>query len=382
MTGLGASQCPTTSGRQSLSLALLPSAQPGPAPEGLLPPPGQRGVSTPAPLASWAGESFGACPVPCSRDSCTPGLRPDTGSTPYVPRCHQVSPGGEGQDTTAVLGGQASVTWKVGAEQSPGSGQAQVRAPRGQAQGDGGPWDRRGGGHGAVGSRTAGRSRRQPRSPCRRPVVRREPGVPPATRVRQAFRAVGPRLVGCSHCVRGPEHRPTPDVTSATAHDVRAGRLRGPGPPLLLCPQGPQTRLPVPPSRVDTWREAGLARGRPGSGRDRPREDRKPGPGEPEGHRPVTFHLSSPLEPSAGFCSRGTRGGERSPGPGSVLSATQTQRVLPGPTQFPSPDEQPGRAGRERCLRWKPPTGSGSLLFFFLAVFITFSKSIAHFKLK
>lgn len=165
VTGPGASRCPAMRG-QALAPAWSQSVQPGPAPQGRLLLPGQRGVPAPDPSASWAGESLGACLVPRSGDSCTPRLCPAAGSTPM---CPDVT-GGEGQDASAVLGGRAAVTRTVGAEPWPGPGQAQVTAPRGQAQGDGGPWDRRGGGRGAVGRGPVGRSRRRPQSPGRRPV--------------------------------------------------------------------------------------------------------------------------------------------------------------------------------------------------------------------
>lgn len=64
------------------------------------------------------------------------------------PPCARISPGvpcGESQDTTAVLSGRASVTWKVGAEQSPWSRAGPGRSPQRTVTGGRGPWHRAGG---------------------------------------------------------------------------------------------------------------------------------------------------------------------------------------------------------------------------------------------
>lgn len=357
VTGPGASRCPAMRG-QALAPAWSQSVQPGPAPQGRLLLPGQRGVPVPAPSASWAGESLGTCFVPRSGDSCTPRLCPAAGSTPM---CPDVT-GGEGQDASAVLGGRAAVTRTVGAEPWPGPGQAQVTAPRGQAQGDGGPWDRRGGGRGAVGR--AGRwaeaedgHRARVEGPSLKEARR------PSSREGQAvFRAAG--HVGCSHCARGPEHKPTPDAASATAHDGGAAGSGGRGP------------LSAPPSAVtaDSASWAGFAGGheaplvQTGSalGPTRSRvQDRKPGPGGPEGRGHRFTFASSRL--SAGSCRRGTRArGAASWARRPVLSATQTLRGAAGPCAAPFPGREPGQSGTRRCLHWKPPTGTGaSCLFFF-----------------
>lgn len=206
-----------------------------------------------------------------------------------------------------------------------------------------------------------GRSRRRPQSPGRRPVS--EGSQASLQREGQAaFRAAG--HVGCSHCARGPEHRPTPDAASATAHDGGAAGSGGRGP------------LSAPPSAVtaDSASRAGFAGGheaplvRAGSalGPTRSRvQDRKLGPRGPEGHGHRFTFASSGL--SAGSCRRGTRArGAASCAGRPVLSATQTLRGAAGPCAAPFPGRAPGQSWTRRCLHWKLPTGTGaSCLFFF-----------------
>lgn len=295
VTGPGASRCPAMRG-QALAPAWSQSVQPGPAPQGRLLLPGQRGVPAPAPSASWAGESLGACLVPRSGDSCTPRLRPAAGSTPM---CPDVA-GGEGQDASAVLGGRAAVTRTVGAARGPVRGRPRSQPPEGRHRGtaglgtveagDGeqwaaGRWAEAEDGHRAW---VEGPSLKEARRPS-------------STRVGPAFRAAG--RVGCLHCARGPEHRPTPDAASATAHDGAAGS-GGRGP--LSAPPSPVTADSASWAGFAGGHEAPLVRAGSALGPTRSRvQDRKLGPGGPEGHGHRFTFASSGL--SAGSCRRGTQ---------------------------------------------------------------------------
>lgn len=125
----------------------------------------------------------------------------------------------------------------------------------------------------------------------------------PSSREGQAaFRAAG--RVGCSHCARGPEHRPTPDAASATAHDGGAAGSGGRGP--LSAPPSPVTADSASWAGFAGGHEAPLVRAGSALGPTRSRvQDRKLGPGGPEGHGHRFNFASSGL--SAGSCRRGTQ---------------------------------------------------------------------------
>lgn len=129
VTGRGASQGPTTSGRQSLSLPLSPSVQPGPA----------RCLDT-GPIGILGWRVLRGCSVPRSGDSCTPGLGPDAGSTPHVPGCHQVSPVERARTPPlcSVAGHLSRGRWAPSSPPVWGSPQRIVTGGRG-------PWHRGGG---------------------------------------------------------------------------------------------------------------------------------------------------------------------------------------------------------------------------------------------